>query len=80
MSKPPTRVSASMSDRAFLPREKRAKFRITLDGVEQKLVITADSEEGYLKRNKTDANGFLIRAGEYFATEELHGKVEISVR
>lgn len=48
-----------------------------LDGVQQKLVITADEEKGEVVRHILDSRGVPITTGGSFALETVCGKVEI---
>lgn len=55
---------------------------ITLDGVPQTRVITADEETGYILRFKTNENGAPYRDPNNpteAAKEELHGVVRIEI-
>lgn len=49
--------------------------RIWLDGVEQSMVVEACLSDGWIIRNRTDAQGQCIVEGEDFATEKLFGVV-----
>ena len=51
------------------------RFAIYLDGVEQRDVIQADTDEGYVIRSKCTADGKPMRDGEKWATERLTGNV-----
>lgn len=55
---------------------------IWLDGVLQKSVVEADTDEGYVIRHSLDADGkpFLDDAREYVVTEHLTGYVEAQIR
>ena len=50
-------------------------FTIYLDGVEQRYVIEADTDEGYVIVAKRDADGKPMRDGDGLATERLTGNV-----
>lgn len=54
---------------------------VYLNGERVDCCITADEEQGYIKRCALDANGkpFLDRANECFVEEELKGIVKITV-
>ena len=54
-------------------------YAIYLDGVEQRYVIEADTDEGYVIRAKRDTDGNTMRDGDKWATERLTGNV-IAVR
>jgi hypothetical protein len=71
------RVSVVPTDPGY--RVQAYNYSVLLDGVEQTQCITADEEQGYVVRYKTDAHGKLVfNAGtEACETEVVHGKVEI---
>ena len=50
-------------------------FTIYLDGVEQRYVIEADTDEGYVIRSKRNADGKPMRDGDGLVTERLTGNV-----
>lgn len=71
------RISADNNDPGYLPAERRRGVRITLNGLELSGVITADEEQGYIRRVRRNDQHRTIAAGDVVATEELRGTVEI---
>ena len=74
------RISTWASEEGYKP--DALYYEAYLDGKKISKVITADEEEGYIKRYKTDENGNCIRTsdGLDLETEELYGDVEIKDR
>lgn len=60
------------------PREKLAKAKIFLDGVEQQKCTIADDELGYIKKYLTNKHGGIVVHGGRAKEVELYGKVEIT--
>lgn len=60
------------------PREKLAKAKIFLDGVEQQKCTIADDELGYIKKYVTNKHGGIVCHGGRAKEVELYGKVEIT--
>lgn len=79
-SKTPNRVSINPRDPGYLKRGERGKYRIVFNGEPLKDVITADAQTGYVKRNRRTPGGRYVVEGDYIATEELHGTVEIRTK
>lgn len=63
-------------------RQRMKSVRILLDGKDVTEVITADEEQGYILRHKTDDNGHILINFDAQETlkEELHGKVKVKFR
>lgn len=57
------------------------KVVVTLDGIDQKGLITADAENGFIVRRKTDADGNVCinEKGDEFLEETIHGRVVIDL-
>lgn len=53
--------------------------RVFLDGVEMREVIAYDMDAGTIERISRDAGGKLVMVGDDFATETLHGTVEVTL-
>lgn len=74
------RISVEENDpgfRRFLEVNARYAIGVTLDGVEQSKVLTADESAGEVKRCATDCDGRLVLDGDEVATETLMGFVKI---
>lgn len=77
------RVSIELDDPACKPETSMLArtAEVYLDGVKQHLVVTADDEEGFVKRYKTLANGLLYQNEQgYSETEIVKGQVTIKIR
>ena len=76
------RVSVIKGDPGYqLGRHVGAWIDITLDGVPQTKVRTADEEQGYLLRRRTDAEGKLVRSEDGgLAEDAAAGAVVITLR
>lgn len=76
------RISADKGDpgyTAYATAPNRTKIEVYLDGVLQKHVVTADTDEGWLLRLKEDDKGnlFIDHTTNRIAAERCTGKVEI---
>ena len=77
------RISIERNDPGFANYEKMMiagpVHRILLDGIEQSMVLTADSDEGMVKRLKKNKDDSIVRSHDrsYAETEIVYGKVEI---
>lgn len=75
------RVSVEKDDSGYRKDATGRNYEAYLNGKRVEKCITADEEEGYIKRFKTDSTGTEIIKTEngerYLETEELYGNVEI---
>lgn len=72
------RISMRTGDRGYCNRD-FWNVMIRLDGVQQRFVVVADDDTGYVIRAVSDANGKLTinPATEKYEEETLYGKVSI---
>jgi hypothetical protein len=75
------RLSVRADDPGYLPYacmgRLGSKVRIMLDGQEVRYVITADTDEGLIRRFKHDSNNDLMVEDDHILEETIRGKVEI---
>ena len=69
------RISADPEDIGYV--ENTRHVSVLLNGIEQKMVLTADEEEGYIVQAVLDFNGDLVNGGVTITYETVHGDVEI---
>ena len=72
------RISVDEDDSAFLTREERRAYSITLDGELQSDVIMADEELGVVVRLARDERGRLFKGEDgWLKRVEFHGAVRV---
>jgi len=75
------RASVYPEDPGYIASEDdRRRINVTLDGIRQRFVLTADEQQGFVLRSALDPNGKLIIKGDEILTERVTGKVEISLK
>lgn len=72
------RISILEGDPGYRLPPELISYAIYLDGVQQWYVITADDEQGFVLRYKTDAQGQLISKDDFLIEERVEGSVVIS--
>ena len=75
-----SRISVEPDDPAFLAVDdlRRHLTHVFLNGEQQSFCLTADEEEGFVKRIVSDAQGKPVLEGSDFKTEVVRGSVRIS--
>lgn len=74
----PIRISVDKSDPAYSIFA--VHCRVTVDGVQQQLCITADEAAGVATGYQVGENGMAVKNGDELAMETASGRVEVSLR
>ena len=69
------RISADPEDIGYV--EDTRHVSVLLNGIEQKMVLTADEEEGYIIQAVLDFNGDLVNDGVTITYDTVYGDVKI---
>ena len=69
------RISADPEDIGYV--EDTRHVSVLLNGIEQKMVLTADEEEGYITQAVLDFNGDWANDGATITYETVYGDVKI---
>jgi len=73
------RISIEPGDRAYDPSRSRKVLSVRVDGLVYPYVLTADSDEGYVKCLATDEAGQPVPEGDRYRTLEVRGTVLIEL-